>query len=242
MPKIAISDLFRSLQPTQPAFAFAGTDGGSGNPAGAGHRNSGTMHFSSNAGGGSGSGNDDDYDEYDDYSFEEPVQETRRNPGAPRARASASGGSGDGGGRQRTIQFQPEERYWTEYLRIALPIIGLLLMIGLFWFWAAELTDDDGGPDDPVGTEVPGTTEIITPESTPRPTDPPVVQPTSEDVSTPDAADTTPQADDETPTDDETPADAGDTEGEFAEGSYVSVIDSVNLRDTPSTEGEGNEL
>ena len=31
---------------------------------------------------------------------------------------------------ERTVSYQPEERYWTDYLRIALPVFGLLLLIG----------------------------------------------------------------------------------------------------------------
>lgn len=46
-----------------------------------------------------------------------------------------------------------EERYWTDYLRIALPVLGLLLLIGLLWFWASALI---GGPSStpPVATVV----------------------------------------------------------------------------------------
>jgi hypothetical protein len=179
--------------------------------------------------------NGDDFGDYDDPDYDEPVQETRRNPGAPRAGGGGGGsGSGGGGGRQRTINFQPEERYWTEYLRIALPIIGLLLMIGLFWFWASQLTDDGDNGDDPVGTTQAGTTDIITPESTPRPTQAPVIQPTEPPASTPEAEATEPPADEETPAE-ETPA---SDEAEFAPDDYVQVVDGVNLRSEPSTEGE----
>ncbi len=180
------------------------------------------------------SGSDDDgYGGYDDdppYE-DDPPQNTRRAPGAQRGGSggSGSGGSG-GGGRQRSVQFQPEERYWTEYLRIALPIIGLLLMIGLFWFWASQLTNDNDGGQEPISTQTPGTTEIITPPSTPAPTQAPVVQPTQEPVETPtEEIDSTPPETDggETP-------DEGDA-GTFAAGDFVVVVDGVNMRSDPTT-------
>ncbi len=124
----------RLFAPSMPQLASAG--------AGA------PMMFSRSSGGGTGGGNDDDYGFPDD----EP---------AP-ARTSRSG-SGNGG-RQRTVQFEPEERYWTEYLRIALPVIGLLLMLGLFWYWAQQLIDNGSNNPEPAATSQSiGSTDIITP-------------------------------------------------------------------------------
>ena len=88
-----------------------------------------------------------------------------------------SGGSGggmmtDGPGRagsseERTVSYQPEERYWTDYLRIALPVIGLLLLIGLLWYWASALIGDGGDQPPPTQQAV----AVITPinEATPAP-------------------------------------------------------------------------
>lgn len=63
------------------------------------------------------------------------------------------------------MSFQPEERYWTDYLRIALPVIGLLILIALLWYWASALI---GGPS---GTEpTPMTTpftEVVATEAAP---------------------------------------------------------------------------
>lgn len=58
------------------------------------------------------------------------------------------GGSGGGGPRMPRggSQAPRPERYWTDYLRIALPIIGLILMLSLFIFWVGNIiNDDDGG-------------------------------------------------------------------------------------------------
>jgi hypothetical protein len=72
-----------------------------------------------------------------------------------------------GSSEERTVSYQPEERYWTDYLRIALPVIGLLLLIGLLWYWASALIGDGG--DQPPPT--PETAAVITPinEATPAP-------------------------------------------------------------------------
>ena len=45
------------------------------------------------------------------------------------------------------------ERYWTDYLRIALPIIGLVLMLSVFIFWVGSIIDsgnNDGEATIPV--------------------------------------------------------------------------------------------
>lgn len=116
----------------------------------------------------------------DDYDYDDDDPEFENDaPPPPRSSRRVSGGGGSGGGnggRPRTIQFQPEERYWTDYLRIALPIIGLLLMVGLFWYWATQLIDDEPNTDDPVATATVGAPELAGNASTPAPTAPPAVQ------------------------------------------------------------------
>ena len=106
------------------------------------------LQFASSGGGG---GNYDDPDD-DDY-YEEPPEEP-----APRRRRDVSEERQPTAGRQRTVQSDPDERYWTDYLRIALPVIGLLLVIAVFWFWAQQLIDDDA--EDLTPTEQ-GLAEIV---------------------------------------------------------------------------------
>ncbi len=92
----------------------------------------------------------------------------------PHARPPRPNQSGHLPGQERTVSYQPEERYWTDYLRIALPVIGLLLMLGLFWFWASSLIGN--GDDDPAiaaTTPTVATQLLITPPATPLPTAPP---------------------------------------------------------------------
>ena len=144
-------------------------------------------------------------------------------------------------GQERTVSYQPEERYWTDYLRIALPVVGLLLMLGLFWYWAsAVIGDDDENPPtptnqvavitEPVPTNTAGpqinlTAETITPEPTPRPTDDPS---TTDDDVTPEATE---------------PPDEGDAPGKgFTDGDSVVVISEANLRADGSLDAEVIEV
>ena len=237
LPNLSLNELFRSTKP-QLAFAGAGAASSSDKRRLVRSGRGGTMLFASGS-------DDDGYGGYDDDepSYDDPPQNTRRAPGAQRG---GSGGSGNGGGsgsggRQRSVQFQPEERYWTEYLRIALPIIGLLLMIGLFWYWASQLTDDDnGGGGEPFSTDTPGAVEMITPPSTPAPTEqavvPPTAPPAEEPVSTPD---------DEAPPPEEEPADpdpaeeepAADGDGFAINDSAIVSEDGLNMRDDATTGG-----
>jgi type IV secretory pathway VirB10-like protein len=79
----------------------------------------------------------------------------------------AEGEGRAGSSEERTVSYQPEERYWTDYLRIALPVIGLLLLIGLLWYWASALIGDGGNQPPPTAQTV----AVITPvnEATPAP-------------------------------------------------------------------------
>lgn len=101
------------------------------------------LQFSSSGGGGR-------YDDPDDYYDEIPEE-----PEPPRRRSSEERATA---ARQRTVQSDPDDRYWTDYLRIALPVIGLLLVIAVFWFWAQQLIDNNG--EDTPATE-PGLAEVV---------------------------------------------------------------------------------
>lgn len=186
----------------------------------------GGMMFSRSSGGGTGGGNDDDYG----FQDEEPAP--------PRNSRSGGGGSGNGG-RQRTVQFEPEERYWTEYLRIALPVIGLLLMLGLFWYWAQNLIND-GNSTEPTATEqMIGAPGIITPTaipSTPEPTFPVVVPTRPAATQPPATSNPTANASDNQAGAVATPPAASGT-GEIAIDSKVVTNDVVNLRPDASTSG-----
>ncbi len=69
--------------------------------------------------GGNGGGGDDD----DGNSFTPPPQEPQRPAGTP----------------ERQFTYYTEQRYWTDYLRIAAPVLGVILILGLLWFWLGSL-------------------------------------------------------------------------------------------------------
>jgi hypothetical protein len=151
-----------------------------------------------------------------------------------------------GSSEERTVSYQPEERYWTDYLRIALPVVGLLILIGLLWYWASALIGDGGTQPPPT----PELAAVITPinESTPAPPTPtaaviaptPVPPPTAIPTTAPPAA---------VPTE---PAAAASTPPETAEqtdsanpcanmpvyevGAVVQTTAEVNLREGATTD------
>jgi hypothetical protein len=129
------------------------------------------------------------------------------------------------------VSYESEERYWTDYLRVALPVIGLLLMLALFWWWAQQFIGDDGDANDVA--ESTRTTEIATrPPPTATVTVEAVIQPTesTEETPTPESDGDGAASNDGTPSDEEPNQDCGFTAGQ----QVVVTEDGVRLRKEPS--------
>lgn len=148
-----------------------------------------------------------------------------------------SGGPPNSG--DRDYNYDPEERYWTDYLRIAAPILGVILMVLVFWFAISQFLGDDEDDSLAGGDSTPVTlpTMMATPNTatTPPPADgtPPIIVGSGTPGTTPPPANgaATPPA--------EIPPASG---GEIAVGATVEVIGTdgagVNVRSMASTEGE----
>lgn len=136
------------------------------------------MSTGSGFGSGSGSGRGDRGDDAWTPSGSRPSDPDEQSTAhtAPRSERGARPS-----GQERTVSYQPEERYWTDYLRVALPVVGLLLMLGLFLFWANQLIDPDEDPtsaavvldetdgDAVIGASSPVATATSAPELTAEP-------------------------------------------------------------------------
>ncbi|CAN5526847.1 hypothetical protein BH20CHL1_BH20CHL1_07200 [soil metagenome] len=151
-----------------------------------------------------------------------------------------SGGPPNGG--DRDYNYDPEERYWTDYLRIAAPILGVILMVLVFWLAISQFLgdDDENGSiagEDTTPVSLPTTMASPAPATTPPPANgtlPPII------VEGTPGTETTPPAGNGAAT---TPPDVPPTTGgEIAVGSTVEVIGTggtgVNVRSQASTDGE----
>jgi len=135
------------------------------------------------------------------------------------------------------VSYQPEERYWTDYLRIALPVIGLLLILGLFWYWAAALINGDETDTQPTSTPLavetavnpPTATAAVTPTTvTIQPSPGPPVQPSPTPI--PGAVQTPPP----------TAETAIPSDTDFVAGDTVVTTEAVRLRSGPTTTSDEN--
>lgn len=158
-------------------------------------------------------------------------------PASPTVSSAPSGGSGSGG-------YQTEDRYWTDYLRIALPIAGLLLLLSVFWYWASSFIGDDNN-----ATQTPVVAVNVTPQDAPTltPTLQDAVQLTPVEPTATTAAQAEPTQAPAQPT--QAPAEPtqapateptqATTSGTFAVDDLVIVNDNdVNMRAEPSTSAE----
>jgi outer membrane biosynthesis protein TonB len=149
------------------------------------------------------------------------------------------------------VSYQSEERYWTDYVRVATPIVGLLLLLGVFWYWANSLigADSSAPPPTAVLTVIPDDTPTPTPtteaiiEDTPAPDEPTeTAGAETPPTRTPRPADDEPTAtpeEEEQPT--EEPAESTDESsrgGEFEEGQTLITTSDVRMRAEPSTESD----
>lgn len=200
------------------------------------------VQFASSGGG--GGRDDDDYPDDDFYEEELPEEDE------PAPRRERRQGRRPTAARQRTVQTDPDERYWTDYLRIALPVIGLLLVIAVFWYWAQQLIDSDSEDLSPTApglaevvdtpaeeTEAPGTPtppagNILQPQAGGTPSSNPL-----EAFPSPTPTGQQPAAQQQQPPP-STPTEEPATTGAIAPDSTVTVVEDVNLRSEPTAQTE----
>lgn len=142
-------------------------------------------------------------------------------------------------GRERQLDYYTEERYWTDYVRIGLPIIGvvLILLVALLWIIPFFSDDDDG--DNTAGAGGTATTTIPVIAASPTTTDQAGATRSPQIILTTPAGTTTPGTPNE-PT--QTTAEPPATGGEIYNGAIVAVANTggagVNMRSTASVDGE----
>ncbi|HEX5164884.1 MAG TPA: SH3 domain-containing protein [Thermomicrobiales bacterium] len=142
-------------------------------------------------------------------------------------------------GRERQLDYYTEERYWTDYVRIGLPILGVILILLVALLWIIPFLNGDDDDDGTLGAGGTATTTI------------PVIQPsvtatnqasgseTPRITLTTQPGATTPPNTGGAPTP-TTPSEA--PSGEIYEGAVVAVANTggtgVNMRATASVDGE----
>jgi len=160
------------------------------------------------------------------------VSDDPQDASPPPKRRTLSWDSGAPSGQERTMSYESEERYWTDYLRVALPVIGLLLMLALFWWWAQNFIGDEETPEDQANIVQ---TQVAT---QPPPTPTATVEIT---IAATEAQDTPADGGNSDTTLGKTPEDNTNNSQDcgFQKDDRVLVTeDDVNLRPEPSTEGD----
>lgn len=157
--------------------------------------------------GGAGRGGGDDHD--DDETI-------RRVPsfGSDPSRGSNSPFSNEP---ERGFSYYTEDRVWTDYLRIAAPVVAVILVLALIWIWINHMLGGGGTPaNQPSPTTVPAIVASPSQTATAVITTP-IVQTQASPAATPGG-------------------------GQLAKGSTVVVANTggvgVNMRDTASTKGK----
>lgn len=201
-------------------------------------------HLMFASGSGSGGGYDDDDYDFDDTHIDEDLPEPpAQRPQSNRTKRSAA--RGGNGGRSRTASSGTEARYLTDYLRIALPVIGIVLMLGLLWVWASHLlgsTSPDDGSDTTIGLVATETPEGNTINTEPGPSTPPSTQPAQNAGEIPIANQPVPTKPPFNPSQPKTPESGGDNQtgdgNTIALDSRVEITDEVNVRPSAGTSGD----
>lgn len=146
---------------------------------------------------------------------------------------------GDPRGRERQLDYYTEERYWTDYVRIGLPILGviLILLVALLWIIPFFNGDDDDGQLGATGsptTTIPVIQPSVTATSPANGSETPRITLTTQPGTTPPATTGEPTA--------TTATEPQPSGGEIYPGATVAVANTggtgVNMRSTASVDGE----
>ena len=143
--------------------------------------------------------------------------------------------SGTPRGQERVVSYESDERYWTDYLRVALPVVGLLLMLGLLFWWTNSIIGDDQGSEPTATVAVSASNVAEADTSTPPSTVEPNLTPATvfTDPTTPDATEGNGT---ETPSEDPT-EEPNECDGDFKRGDTVQISEQeTNFRSQPNLE------